>query len=239
MSGVIDGFGEAYMAYLRGEPSNHTTERDDGYVHEIPDASYYFRTYNEWPKNEQDAIQEAKGRVLDIGLGAGRHALYLQEKGYSVVGIDNSPLSIEVSKLRGVKDARLMSVFNLDFPDNSFDTVLMLGGNLGIGSVDMIRSYLTKLYDITSSDGIIIGESRNPLETDNSMHLAYHERNRHEGVPAGFVRLRIGFQGRFGDWFELLWMEEELLEKVIAPTGWRVSKYYHSENGPYIAILAK
>ena len=112
MSKFIDAFGEAYMAYLNGEPSNHYVERDDGNISESDSAYYYFRTYDEWKLYEQQAIQEAKGRVLDIGLGAGRHALYLQEKGLKVVGIDTSPLAIQVSQRRGVKNARVMSLFD-------------------------------------------------------------------------------------------------------------------------------
>ena len=38
MSEEIDAFGEIYMAYIRGEPSNHYTERDDGYKHESESA---------------------------------------------------------------------------------------------------------------------------------------------------------------------------------------------------------
>ena len=32
MDEVIDGFDMVYMAHYRGEPSDHVTERDDGYV---------------------------------------------------------------------------------------------------------------------------------------------------------------------------------------------------------------
>jgi len=74
--------------------------------------------------------------MLDL---AGRHALYLQDKGHKVVGIDTSPLALEVSKIRGVKDCRLMSLYNLVFPDSSFDTVLLLGQNLGLGDVEGVR----------------------------------------------------------------------------------------------------
>ena len=34
-----------------------------------------------WHLTEKKAIKYARGRVLDIGCGAGRHALYLQDKG--------------------------------------------------------------------------------------------------------------------------------------------------------------
>jgi hypothetical protein len=82
MSDVIDAFGEIYLAYLEGKPSNQITERDDGFIREAPDAYYYFRPFEEWSIYEQKAIQEAKGKVLDIGLGAGRHALYLRARAF-------------------------------------------------------------------------------------------------------------------------------------------------------------
>ena len=239
MSEEIDAFGEIYLAHYRGQPSNHTTERDDGYVRESPDAHHYFRTYDEWQKYEQEAIQEAKGRVLDIGLGAGRHSLYLQGKGYDVTGIDTSPLALDVSRLRGVKKCVLMSLHKLEFPDNSFDTVLMLGQNLVLGKIDDMRAYLTKIYNITAQDGIIIGEARDPSNTDKPQHLAYHERNRQRGIHPGLIKVRIGFHGKKGGWFDLFLMDQELLEEVIAPTGWKVFKNYYSEHGMYITILTK
>lgn len=239
MSEVIDAFGEIYMAYYKGEPSNHFTERDDGYKRESENAHYYFRTYDEWEPYEQEAIQEAKGRVLDVGLGAGRHALYLQEEGLEVVGIDTSPLAIEVSRLRGVEDCRLMSLFNLDFPDNSFDTVLMLGQNLGLGDTEGVRSYLTRLYDITTPNGIIIGDARDPSITDKPEHFAYQERNIERGIPVGLVKVRVGFRDKVGDWFYLFLMDQEVLEDVIRPTGWKLDRVYLSTHGMYIAILTK
>lgn len=238
MGEVIDGFGLVYMAHYRGEPSDHVTERDDGYANEA-DGMYYFRSFDEWPEYERQAIQESRGRVLDVGLGAGRHSLWLQERGHEVVGIDVSPLALEVSRLRGVRDCRLMDVREMTFPDASFDTVIMLGANLGImGDVDEVRGTLDELHRVTAEDGVIIGSSRDPLHTDDPAHLAYHEMNRRRGKPPGLVRIRIGFQGRYGGWFHLLWMSQEELAEVIELTGWAISKVY-SEGSDYIAVLGK
>jgi len=239
MSKSIDAFGEVYKAYLNGEPSNHYVEREDGNIRESGSAHYYFRTFDEWEPYEQQAIQEAKGRVLDIGLGSGRHALYLQEKGLKVVGIDTSPLAIQVSRQRGVKDARIMSLFDLTFADDSFDTVLMLGQNLALGDVEEIRSYLSKLYAITRPDGIIIGEARDPSGTNSPEHIDYQKRNWKPPYKAGLVKIRIGFRDGVGDWFHLFLLDQETLEDVIEPTGWNIGKMYHSDSGMYIAILTK
>ncbi len=74
-----------------------------------------------------------RGRVLDIGCGAGRVALHLQGRGHEVVGIDISPGAVRSSKGRGVKIVRQMSLETLDDRIGRFDTVIMFGNNFGLG----------------------------------------------------------------------------------------------------------
>ena len=50
------------------------------------------------PILEQKALQFSKGKILDVGCGAGSHALYLQEKGFDVTAIDISEKALEVAK---------------------------------------------------------------------------------------------------------------------------------------------
>ena len=78
---------------------------------EMP-VKHLFRSIPEMPLLEQKALQLAKGRVLDIGAGSGCHTLALQEKGFTVKAIDISPLSCEAMKLRGVKDAECINLFD-------------------------------------------------------------------------------------------------------------------------------
>jgi SAM-dependent methyltransferase len=93
-----------------------------------------------------------QGKVLDIGCGAGRHSLYLQKKGFDVLGIDISPLVIKVCQLRGLKKAIVMSIEELDFEPNSFDTVIMMGNNFGLfgNFKKRLKRVLRKLHKITS-----------------------------------------------------------------------------------------
>ena len=227
------------MAHYKGESSIHQTERDDGHTNEV-DTSRYFASYEEWPEYEREAMLEARGRVLDVGLGAGRHSLWFQERGHEVVGIDLAPLAVEVSRLRGVRDARVMDVTELSFPDNHFDTVLMMGSNLGIvGEIPEIRRVLSSLDRVTQPDGIIIGSTSDALKTENPAHLAYHEMNRRRGKPPGLVRIRVNFRDVKGELFDFLMMGEELLSEILEPTNWEVSKIYGSGNGDYIAVLSK
>ena len=71
---------------------------------EIPLATL-FRDRPSMPEIERTALDMARGRVLDVGAGAGCHTLALQEQGLDVTAIDVSPLSVETMKRRGVKQA--------------------------------------------------------------------------------------------------------------------------------------
>jgi 2-polyprenyl-3-methyl-5-hydroxy-6-metoxy-1,4-benzoquinol methylase len=128
-----DAFGQALLAHYKGKECLEVIERDDGYI-EVMAASSYFTSYDEWPQHEKEALKHAYRRILDVGCGAGRHSLYLQEKGFDVMGIDISPLAIEICKLKGLKKARVMSIDKVEFGPDSFDTILMMWNNFGLFS---------------------------------------------------------------------------------------------------------
>ena len=238
MRGMKDTFGRVLMAYHSVGEAEYVIERDDGLV-ETPSARGYFHDYDDWPEHERKAILRASGRVLDVGCGAGRVALWLQRRGLEAIAIDISPLALRVARLRGVEDCRLMDVRRLKFPAAYFDTVVMFGNNFGIaGGVPETQRVLRDLHRVTTEDGIIIASCRDPLNTDNPVHLAYHERNRRRGRPPGLVTIRIGFQGEFDDWINLLLVGEEEMREIIAPTGWTIKTTYAS-GANYCAVLAK
>ncbi len=236
---MTDAFGKVLVTYHREKHAEYVIERDDGLVDEL-DAREYFREFGEWPQHERDALTWAKGRVLDVGCGAGRVAFWLQERGLEVVAIDTSPLAVEVSRERGVRACRVVDARCLDFPEGHFDTIIMFGNNFGIaGDVPETRRMLDSFHYTTKEDGIIIASTRDPLKTENPAHLAYHERNRRMGRPPGLVKIRVGFRGEYDDWFELLMVGEEELVDLLGPTRWLLKKTYRSEGANYTVILAK
>ena len=114
-----------------------------------------------------------RGRVLDVGAGAGRVSLYLQKKGLKVTAIDNSPLAIRVCKKRGVKDARVLPIEKIAiFKPNTFDSIVMYGNNFGLfGSFKKAKMLLKKLYRITTPRAVIIAESNDPYKTKDPAHI--------------------------------------------------------------------
>src|SRR5262245_66440757 len=83
-------------------------EREDGFINaSVTGPAMYFAPFRRWPAHHRAAMRLVRGRVLDVGAGAGRVSLHLQERGHDVVAIDHSPGALEVCRRRGVVDARL------------------------------------------------------------------------------------------------------------------------------------
>jgi SAM-dependent methyltransferase len=234
-----DAFGQMLMAHYKGKDVSETIERDDGLTSTIP-ATAYFADYEQWHPIEQKAMQFVKGRVLDVGCGAGRHALYLQQKGFDVVGIDVSPLAVKVCRLRGLKHAEAISVDSLVFEPDSFDTVLMMGNNFGLfRSFSNARVVLKKFCEITSDDALVIADTRDPYKTDGSKHLAYHRLNKEKGRMAGQVRIRTRFQNYVSPWFDYLMASKNEATQIVEGTGWTIKEFLGSGNSKYVAIFEK
>jgi cyclopropane fatty-acyl-phospholipid synthase-like methyltransferase len=182
-----------------------------------------------------------RGRVLDIGCGAGRHSLYLQKRRFDVMGIDNSPLAVKVCKARGVKKVKNMSIADIGkFKPHSFDTVIMLGNNFGLfGGMERGRKLLRKLYRITSPGARIIAESTNPYKTKNQDYLWYHKFNRKRGRMGGQLRFRLLFKKCVGEWFDYLLVSKDEMKEILKSTGWKAGKFIDSSGPSYIAVIRK
>ena len=144
-----DLFGKAILDYqTNNNPEDIITETSISEADDMS-VSYLFRSYKEMPKLEQKALQLAKGKVLDVGCGAGSHALYLQnERKLEVTAIDISENAIEACKLRGLKNAEIVNVLDLDASEK-FDTILLLMNGTGIfGKLNQISTYLQKLKNL-------------------------------------------------------------------------------------------
>ena len=235
-----NAFGKEMWACYKGEEASEVVERDDGYFNASKGPRLYFLEYEDWDPIDRKAMEFVKGKILDIGCGAGRHSLYLQNKGFDVLGIDSSLLAIKVCKLRGLKQAKVMSIEELNIKPNSFDTVIMLGSNFGLfGSFTKARRLLKKLHRMTSRHGLIIASTRDTYKTDIADHLEYHKRNREEGRMPGQLRVRIRFRKCVGRWFDYLIVSKKEMEEILKGTGWKIREFIDSGDSAYIAAIKK
>lgn len=236
-----DAYGQEIWARYQGREVFEIVERDDGYIDtSVNGPRTYFSKYEDWAPYHRRAMDFVKGRVLDIGCGAGRHSLYLQKKGFDILGIDNSPLAIKVSKLRGLKKAKVMSIRNINYKPDSFDTIIMMGNNFGLfGSFKKAQELLRRFHRMTSKNALIIADTLDPYKTDNPDHLEYHKLNKEKGRVGGQVRIRIRFRKYVGRWFDYLMVSKEEMKELLKRTGWKVKEFIDSEGSPYITIIEK
>ena len=229
-----DAYGRLMYEQLNGIRTREIIERDDGFI-EANDPRIYVNPVRSWPGKRY-----VRGRVLDIGCGAGRHAIALQKEGYDVLGIDISPMAIKAARKLGLKRTRGMSITKIDRRLGTFDTIQMLGNNFGlVSSFKRARWLLRRFHRMTSEQSRIIAESHDVYKTSNRAHLAYHRRNRRRGRMAGQVRIRIRFRQDATPWFDYLMVSQQEMRTILRGTGWRVTRLIAKGPSPYVAVIEK
>src|SRR3954464_15530008 len=182
------------LAALDGEAGvAENGERDDALINaNVTGPAMYFAPFRRWPPHHRAAMRLVRGRVLDVGAGAGRVSLHLQERGHEVVAIDNSPGAVEVCRRRGVRDARLFDFADVDDSLGNFDTIVMLGNNFGLfGSPTRAKRLLRRLRALTSDTARILAESRD-VSARGPADAPWHVEDRRRDDQPG----RLPGQGR-------------------------------------------
>lgn len=241
MTPDADAYGHAIRAYHEREEGYEIIERDDGWIGPTGGPATYFLLPDDWPARERAALDCVHGRVLDVGCGAGRHALFLQDRGHDVVGIDVSPNAVDVCRDRGLEDVRELGIADVDRLDGPFDTVLLMGNNFGlVGTGESAPEHLGALAAVTTPDATVLAQSRDPYATDDPDHLAYHAFNEARGRLAGALRIRVRYKRHTTDWFDYLLASPTEMEDIVAGTPWALETVIGGGDDPmFVGILEK
>jgi ubiquinone/menaquinone biosynthesis C-methylase UbiE len=138
-------------------------------------------------KKRKTLFAKAKGNVLDVGCGYGINFPYLIHADH-ITGIDFSPVMIEKAReiARGSKilvELRLGDAEALDFPDNSFDTVI---SSLSTCSFYDPTKALQEMGRVCKADGqiLLIEHGRSSWEWVGR----YQDNHVHEQIEQGGCR---------------------------------------------------
>lgn len=237
----FDLFADALWRYHETGRATLHVKRDDGDLSR-EDIAWYFTSPREFPRHEKAALKFARGKILDLGCGAGRHSLCLQGRGLHVTAVDTSPRIVELARARGVMDARVVNACKrLPFRDGEFDTILLFGNNLGIcGTPSRFRRMLRELHRVTSPRARILATTRQP-STTNPRHRRYLRRNLERARAIGQVRVRLLYGGQRGAWFELLLLSPIDLMQLAAKEEWELAHVFPFETFElgYSAVMEK
>ena len=201
---------------------------------EIP-LTILFRSYESMPKIERKALDMAKGRVLDVGAGAGCHSLVLQERGLDVTAIDISPLSVETMKERGIKKVLEQNFFTLE---GQFDTILMLMNGIGIvGTLERLPEFFNRLDKILAPGGQVLCDSSDisyVFEDEEGMIDIPNEMNYY-----GEHSFQMRYKDTIGEPFNWLYIDADTLREKAGRSGYAVEVVAEGEHYDYLARITK
>jgi SAM-dependent methyltransferase len=236
LTSAEDAFGHLLSDFLAGRHVVEIVERDDGCVF-TAEPGWYLAPFRSWWPQERRAMRFVRGRVLDLGCGAGRVGLHLQSRGHEVVGIDVSPLAVEIARQRGLADVRLGTLDSAVGVDERFDTILLLGNNLGLlAGEQQGRRLLQKLARVATDRGRILAGSHDPYEDASELARRYHERNRKRGRMEGVERLRVRYRQYATPWYDVLFASREEVARLAQETDW-IAKRFVNDGAGYVAVL--
>lgn len=197
---------------------------------EMP-ISLYFRNEKQLPKLERIALRLCNGKTLDIGAGAGSHALILQNKNLDVTALEISPAACDVMTKRGLKKVICEDVFQFD--GEKFDTLLLLMNGIGLcGDLSGFRKFLGKAETLLNENGILIFDS-----SDIGYMFEYQELPKDKYY--GEVICRYEYQKQFTDWFGWLYLDFKTLEEITLDEGWTSELIFEDKNDQYLVKLSK
>lgn len=226
------------LDYLRNGSGYEIVEHDDGFFGVGAGPRLYFAGFDAWRQTERDAMEFVHGRVLDVGCGAGRFMLWLRERGHDVVGVDISPGAIEACRAQGLDDAHVLSVGQVSRRLGSFDTLLLLGGNMALlGNRDRARRNLARLRSVASPGARLLGANRDVTTSPDPHTRERVDRNRDGKQFSGEHRSRIRYRTFATPFFTSARMSVDELRELVADTGWSVSSVIDRGEGIYIAVL--
>ena len=201
---------------------------------EIP-VEQLFRTLDEMPQLEQQALTLASGKILDVGAGSGCHALALQAMGKEVTAIDISELSVEVMRQRGVSDARAVDLYDEHFAEQ-YDTILLLMNGSGIiGNIDGMERFFLRMKQLLRPGGCIYMDSSDLkylFEEEDGSYLIDIADDYY-----GVVDFRMQYKQVKGDTFDWLYIDFDTLSYYAEQYGFNAELVSQGEHYDYLAVL--
>jgi SAM-dependent methyltransferase len=232
---MLDLFGKALFDYqTNNSPEDIITETNISEADEM-DVAYLFRTYNEMPKIEKKALQLSKGKALDVGCGAGSHSLYLQnDKNLEVISIDISENAIQTCLLRGLRNAKVQNV--LDLENETFDTILLLMNGTGIfGTLSETSKYLKKLKSLLNPNGQIL------IDSSDIIYMFDENEDGSYQVPAdnyyGELTFTISYKNQTEKPFPWLYLDFNTLQNAAIDNGFQCELVQEGKHFDYLARL--
>ena len=230
-----DPIGQAILDYAQSKKPFDIIVSSDLCDDDIIPIEVLFRKEEQMPELELMALDQCKGHVLDIGAGAGVHALALQDRGHRVNAIDTSAGAVTYMKLNGIS-AQQIDFYALK-PQIQYDTILSLMNGLGLAqNLENLPTFLKKIHDFLLPGGRFVADSTDVkyLYEDEDggywldLNSAYY----------GNFQFQMHYKKISGPTFDWLYIDYDTLHEHATACGFKCRRAYTIEEN-YLAILEK
>ena len=221
-----DPVGVAILDYAATKKPNDIIVSSDICEDDIIPVEVLFRTYDEMPELEQEALELCKGKVLDVGAGAGVHSLELQDRGLEVYPIEVSEGAVAYMKKVGLK-ARELNFF--DLKNEKYDTILMMMNGIGIaGKLSNLEHTLLHAKSLLNPGGRLLCDSSDIkyLYEDEDGALWIDLNSEYYGN----FRFQMKYKKEKGPWFDWLYVDYDNLHQAATKVGLKAKRVYESED---------
>ncbi|HUH18580.1 class I SAM-dependent methyltransferase [Albibacterium sp.] len=225
-----DVYGEALTDYYytnntENELILHTNQSET----EVMPVDLFFRSENDFPDQELIALALCDGKVLDIGAGAGSHALYLQTRGMDVTALEVSAKACEIMKLRGVKSVIQEDIFS--YNNGKYDTLLFLMNGIGLAeSIDGLKRLFNHCKTLLNPGGQLLFDS-------SDISYYYDDGIQKPNHYYGEINFQYEYKGQKGKPFGWIYIDQQELIKVGNENGWVVQILDEDDHYQYLVRM--
>ncbi len=206
---------------------------DDGTEHAVP-AALFFRSGRSRLAVDRAALRLCRGRVLDVGAGAGALALPLQEAGHEVTALELLPGAARILRDRGVRDVRQGNLWTFRW-ERPYDTVLaLMNGTAPAGTLAGLPGLLDALACPLAPGGQLLVDS-----TDLRGRGERGRARRPDGRYVGELQYQLEHDGERGPPFPQLFVDPEQLAVAAAASGLAAAMVWSGRGGSYLVRMTR
>ncbi|MDR3716027.1 MAG: class I SAM-dependent methyltransferase [Puia sp.] len=240
-----DVLGQAISDYHHRQPKGKLWVNNKYGPREEMPVKVYFREADDMPELEWIALQKCRGRILDIGAGAGSHALFLQKMKHDVTALEISPKSASVMQARGVRKIIQKDFFSFEEQPSSegtasssaqetplpagFDTLLLLMNGIGLAATLVgLRKFLQYARRLLRPGGQLLFDS-------SDIAYLYRRKKRPADHYYGEIQYQYEYDRQQSDWFSWLFIDKTTLTSIAATEGWSIEIIFEDGHDQYLA----
>jgi len=229
-----DPIGKAILDYAKTKKPDDIIVSSDICEDDIIPIEVLFRNEDEMPELEIIALNEANGKILDVGAGAGAHTTYLKNLGKDVYAIDISSGAVEFMLSQGLS-AKKTDFY--DLKNDKYDTILMLMNGIGIaGKLSNLENTLLQAKSLLNKGGKLLCDSSDIKylyeDEDGSMWVNLNTEY------YGNFRFQMKYKKEKGPWFDWLYVDFDSLFNAANNVGLKCRRIYDNEDH-YLAEITR